>query len=261
MLLIKFVLPPQPGHEGNLFSKGEWVSGALMKRLACFAELEQREIDHLEQLCADVREVSEGDDLIAESDNPDQVFIQLEGWAYRYKILPDGQRQITGYLLPGDMCDVFVFILEKMDHGIGALSNVKFAAVTKQDILDIFDNFPKLARALWWSTLVDESILRQWLTNMGQRFAYERVAHIFCELWLRMKIIGEVEDDEFHLPVTQTQLGDTVGLTPVHVSRTLKRMRDQGLIELGKKQLKICNIAELKEIAGFNSDYLHLHQA
>lgn len=156
------------------------------------------------------------------------------------------------------MCDVFVFILEHMDHGIGALSDITYAAVSKQKIIDIFDSHPRIAKALWWSTLVDESILRQWLTNMGQRFAYERMAHIFCELWLRMKVVGLAADDEFHLPLTQNQLGDTIGLTPVHVNRTLQRMRNEGLVELDNKRLKICDIEKLKEIAQFNSEYLHM---
>ena len=234
------------------------MTSALHKRLSCFTELDQSELDHLDLLCGDVRTVKAGEDLIAESEKPEEVFIQLDGWAYRYKILSDGKRQITGYLLPGDLCDVFVFILRKMDHGIAALSDVTYAAASKQRILDIFDSHPRLAKALWWSTLVDESILRQWLTNMGQRFAYERMAHIFCELWLRMKVVGLAADDEFHLPLTQAQLGDTIGLTPVHVNRTLQRMRNEGLVELDHKRLKICDIAKLKEIAQFNSDYLHM---
>ena len=233
-------------------------TNALHKRLSCFTELDESDLAHLDRLCEDVRTVKVGEDLIGEREKPEEVFIQLEGWACRYKILPDGNRQITGYLLPGDMCDVFGFILEHMDHGIGALSDITYAAVSKQKIIDIFDSHPRIAKALWWSTLVDESILRQWLTNMGQRFAYERMAHIFCELWLRMKVVGLAADDEFHLPLTQNQLGDTIGLTPVHVNRTLQRMRNEGLVELDNKRLKICDIEKLKEIAQFNSEYLHM---
>ncbi|MDP4575692.1 Crp/Fnr family transcriptional regulator [Qipengyuania sp. G39] len=236
------------------------MSTPLERRLSCFTDLDENDRAILTGLCSDVRTLSAEDDLIEESAPPKQVFIQLEGWAFRYKLLPEGKRQITGYLLPGDICDPFVFVLKRMDHGIGALSDLKCAAVSKDQILEAFNSSPRIARGLWWSSLVDESILRQWLTNLGQRFAYERMAHIFCELWLRMTIVGLADEDEFHLPLTQNQLGDTIGLTPVHVNRTLQRMRSESLIEFEQRRLKICDIDKLKDIAEFNSDYLHLER-
>lgn len=234
------------------------MGSPLHKRLNCFTEMHPDDGAILDDLCSDVRTLSAGEDLIEESATPNNVFIQLEGWSCRYKLLPDGKRQIAGYLLPGDICDPFVFILKKMDHSIGALSDLKYAVASADQILQAFDASPRIAKALWWSSLVEESVLRQWLTNLGQRFAYERMAHIFCELWLRMTVVELAEDDEFNLPLTQGQLGDTIGLTPVHVNRTLQRMRSEGLIEFEQRRLKICDIDRLKDIAEFNSDYLHL---
>lgn len=232
----------------------------LLAKLQWFTDFEQRDRRLIEELCSDVREYRAGDDLIAESEQPHQVFVLLDGWAYRYKLLSDGSRQITAYMLPGDVCDIYVFILKQMDHSVGLLSNAKVALFDKDRLLRTMHESPRVAEALWWSTLVDESVLRQWIVNVGQRQAYERVAHLFCELGLRLKMVGLSDGREFYMPVTQAQLGDTIGLTPVHVNRTLQRMREEKLIELDSKLLKICDIDRLTQIASFDPNYLHLER-
>jgi CRP-like cAMP-binding protein len=234
------------------------MGNVLARKLSGFAELSAEDHARLDQLCARTFEVPAGDNLITEGDRPSNVFLLLEGWGYRYKLLEDGRRQIVAFLIPGDLCDIHIFILKRMDHSIGILCDAKVAALPKEAIIELMEQSPALNRALWWATLVDEAVLREWLVNAGQRDAYHRVAHLFCEMSVRMQRVGLAGGPSFHVPLTQEELGDTMGLTPVHVNRTLKRMRSEGLITLRGKQLEIHDVGRLMEIAGFNPNYLHL---
>jgi CRP-like cAMP-binding protein len=185
------------------------------------------------------------------------VHLILEGWAARYKILPDGRRQFTAFLIPGDFCDLHVTILKQMDHGILALTSVTVASIPHGEMNELTESRPELTRALWWATLVDEGVLRAWLVNLGRREAYERVAHLMCEMHARMKNVGLVHGGAFELPLTQEQLADALGLTAVHVNRMLKRLRDEGLIRTGSKTLTILDADALGKASGFDPSYLH----
>lgn len=234
------------------------MNNPLAAKLQNFTSLQADDLAALNRLCSDVRVHSRKRDLIKEGDRPEVVFRLVEGWAYRYKLLPDGKRQIMAYLVPGDLCDVHIFILKQMDHSIGLLSEAKVSAIPKEEMLELFEERPSLARALWWSTLTDEAVLREWLANMGQRDAYQRLAHLLAELWLRLKMVGRVDGHSFKLPVTQVDLGDTLGLTPVHVNRMLQRLRGEGLIELARGRLHIPDASRLMAVTAFEPNYLHL---
>jgi CRP-like cAMP-binding protein len=211
-----------------------------------------------EKLCINSRKHAQGTDLIVEGDKPKAVFLILKGWAFRYKHLKDGRRQIMAYLIPGDLYDIQIFLFEKMDHSIGLLSDALVVKIPSAEILDLMDRFPRIERALMWGTLVDEATLREWLLNVGQRFALQRVAHLFCELCVRLKVIGMVDDDDpFSLPLTQAELADTTGMTTVHINRTLQSLRKDKLISTSQGRLKILDFASLAEVAGFTETYLH----
>lgn len=232
----------------------------LISKLGRFIDLDEREIAALDQLARNPRRVKANADLITEGTKPENVFLLMEGWAFRYTLLENGARQIFAYLLPGDLCDVHVFMLDKMDHSIGLLSDAQVVTVPADEMLDIIDRFPRIERALWIATLVDEGTLRQWVVNIGQRKAFERIGNLFCELWVRMRSVGLVNDtNQFDLPLTQTELADTVGLTSVHVNRTLSRLREQKLIKLPGGRLTILEPERLAELTGFNEHYLRLH--
>ncbi|MGI8610670.1 MAG: Crp/Fnr family transcriptional regulator [Sphingomicrobium sp.] len=186
------------------------------------------------------------------------MFLLLEGWAYRYKSMVNGGRQIMAYLLPGDLCDVQIFLFEEMDHSIGLLSDALVAKIPAAEMLDLMDRYPRIERALMWATLVDEATLREWLLNVGQRDALQRIAHLFCELCVRLRVVKLVDEDHsFRLPLTQTELADTTGMTTVHVNRSLQRLRQDGLIISRQGRLTILDYKRLAEIAGFNATYLH----
>lgn len=236
------------------------MNNTLVSKLSRYIELDDSEIAALDQLARNSYPAEAHTDLIQEGTNPEHVFLLLEGWGYRYSLLRNGNRQIFGYLLPGDLCDVHVFMLDKMDHSVGLLSDAKVVRIPATEMLDLINRYPRVERALWIATLVAESTLRQWIVNLGQRDAFERTGHLFCELWQRMCAVRLVsENDQFRLPLTQTELADTLGLTSVHVNRTLQRLREGGYIALSKGQLTILNPKGLAEISGFDGHYLRVH--
>jgi len=176
----------------------------------------------------------------------------------RYKQLPDGRRQVLSLMLPGDLCDAHAFIHEPMDHSIAALTAVRYAEVSQADFEALLNDSPRLLRAMWWSELVTLSIQREWTTNIGQRQAYERIAHLLCETFARLQAIGLTRADSCDFPLTQGDIADATGLTPVHVNRMVQALRHDGLIELRDKRLTLLNPAKLRQVAGFNPAYLHL---
>lgn len=237
------------------------MPNALIRKLEVFAPLGDAEKHALDRLVVVPRAYRAGEDLIQEGEPPEAVFVVLEGWACRYKMLPDGQRQILAYILPGDTCDVFNSVLGMMDHSIGALGACKVVAMPQGELLAVLDRHPAIARAVQWTTLVDAATSREWLLNIGQRSGLARAAHLFSELLSRMGSIGLAPGDAFALPLTQTDLADTMGLTPVYVNRMLQRMRADGLITLERRRLTIHDPARLAEISAFTSRYLHLPQS
>ena len=168
-----------------------------------------------------------------------------------------GSRQITAFLVPGDFCDLHATILREMDHGILTLTPATVAYIPHQAMQDLPLNRPALARALWWATLVDEAVLRAWIVNIGRRDAYRGRRPSVCELHVRMRNVGLVEEGRFSLPLTQEELADALGLTPVHVNRVLQRLRKEGLITLQARRLTVDDPAGLREAAGFDPSYLH----
>lgn len=238
--------------------EGIIIFNPLTNKLSGFTNLTAEDRGALDNMVVDSVRRQAHTDLIRDGDRPSHVIIMLEGWAYRYKVLADGSRQIMAYLLPGDLCDPHIFILDKMDHSIGLLTNAKLAFIPRETIMGLTDCCPRIARGFWWSTLVDEAVLRHWLLNLGQRNAYDRIAHLFCELWDRLTQIGLRNGNQMEVPLTQEELGDTMGLTNVHINRMIKQMRKDGLIEMNNKCLRILDIERLRAIAGYDPTYLHL---
>ncbi|HEX2257132.1 MAG TPA: Crp/Fnr family transcriptional regulator [Afifellaceae bacterium] len=236
------------------------MSNPLILKLQHGADLTDEDRAMLESITARTREVGPREDLIREGDKPEHVRLVLEGFAFRYKMLPDGQRQITGYLVPGDFCDLHVWILGEMDHSIGTLTRCTIVEVPGETINELTARYPRIARALWWATLVEDAVTREALVGMGQRPADRQLAHFLCELLLRLQAVGRASETSYEFPVTQEDLGDTLGLSTVHVNRTLQKLRDDGLITLRGKALTIPDPDALKRFAGFNPNYLHLRR-
>ncbi|MCJ2138641.1 Crp/Fnr family transcriptional regulator [Methylobacterium sp. E-066] len=231
---------------------------ALTRKLESFEPLSDQARWALNGLVLKVRQVDARQDLIQEGDKPDNVLLILDGFACRYKVLPDGQRQIMALLVPGDFCDLNVFILDEMDHSIGTISTCQVVDIPRRAIDEITVHHPSIARAFWWCSLVDGAVLREWLVNMGGRSPVQRIAHLLCELLMRLEAVGRVTDNSYAFPLTQTEIADTMGLSDVHVNRTLRELRALGLIHLKYRVLTILDVERLKAFCLFTPNYLHL---
>jgi CRP-like cAMP-binding protein len=233
----------------------------LIRKLENFTRLSDEEKQAVKEITSNRKQIRSHQDIVPEGDLPEGAHLVLEGFACRYKMLPDGRRQIIGHFIPGDFCDLRVFILSEMDHTVGTISDVTVAYIPRKKIIELTDEFPRITQAFWWSTMVDEAITREWIVNVGKRTAFERVAHLLCEHFLRMRAVGLVDEENVEMPMTQAELADTVALSIVHVNRTLQRLRREGLIKLRGKHLTILDLPGLQEAAGFNPNYLHfLHK-
>ena len=236
------------------------MNNPFLAKLHHGATLGAPDIERIEQMTSRRRRVEAGVDLIAEGDRPETVHLILEGWACRYKMLPDGRRQIMSVLLPGDSCDLHVAILREIDHCVGVLSPALVVDIPRETITDIIARHPALTRALWWATLVDEAVEREWLVNMGQRHADRAMAHFFCELLARLRVIGLVRDCSYDVPLTQEDLGDVLGLTAIHVNRTLQQLRRDELVTMKGGRVTVLDEARLQRFSGFKDNYLHLNR-
>jgi CRP-like cAMP-binding protein len=237
---------------------GRHTENPLILKLESLATLSDDDRAVLEQISAKPHLVPAGTDLIREGDKPDGVYLILDGIACRYKLRASGARQIMAYLVPGDYCDLDVAMLKTMDHSIGTLSACQVVRIDLATIQGLLKDHPGITHALRLATLVDEATLREWLLNVGRRSADERIAHLMCELLLRLHAVGRTTGDGYALPITQEDLADTTGLTSVHVNRMLGTLKQRGLIELSGRQLQIVDRAGLEALAEFKPNYLHL---
>jgi CRP-like cAMP-binding protein len=233
----------------------------LLRRLEEYSELSAEAREALTTLSAK-RSIRIGArrDLIRQGATPLHVYLISQGWACRYKSLPDGRRQIVDFLIPGDLCDLNIYILSRIDHSIGAITALDVIEIPREELEAVTDSHPQITRALWWQELVSKSCHREWIVNVGARSAMERLAHLLCEMFLRLESIGATNGASCDFPLTQGDLADATGLTSVHVNRTLQRLRARGLITLVDRKLVIPDMAALKAIGLFNPDYLHLER-
>lgn len=232
----------------------------LVRKLAQFTTLSASDEAVLEAAGEEVITYASKQDIMSQGSVPDSVHLVMEGWAARYKTLPNGSRQIMALLIPGDLCDVQVTLLDKMDHSIGALTPCKVLHLSRKKLADLMRSSEQLQRALWWSTLVDEAILREWLVNLAGRPASQRLGHLICEMLLRSKAVGLGYENNFEMPLSQEELADTMGMSSVHMNRSLQDLRGQGLINSQGKRIFINDLAALMAFSGFDPIYLHRRQ-
>lgn len=237
------------------------ASSPFICKLEGFAILSDDDRWMLKRISTKPFDVGPDTDLVREGDKPDGVYLIMEGMACRHKRLENGARQIMAYLVPGDLCDLEVALLKRMDHTITTLSACKVVRLAPETVADIVRHHPAIARGLRISTLVDEATLREWLLNVGRRTATQRIAHLFCELYERLVVVGRVQQDSFGLPLTLVDLADTTGLSTVHVNRSMQELCREGLIDFKDGALTICDLPRLRAVAGFKADYLHLGAA
>jgi CRP-like cAMP-binding protein len=232
---------------------------AVFRKLDLFVRLSDEERDRLAAVLRKrVRRVGPRQDISMEGLPARNAIFMLRGWACRYKHLSDGRRQTMAYLLPGDACDLAVFGLPVLDHSLATIGPAQLAEVPRREILDLLDRCPGLARGFAMARVAAEAIGREWLVNLGQRSAAEKLAHLFCELSLRATSIGLCVDGRCPLPLTQIDLASATGMSIVHINRTLQELRASGLVRVESRQLHIVDPAGLRDIAQFDNTYLHV---
>lgn len=208
-------------------------------------------VSDIKEVGTDVTVVRAGTDLFVST-------ILVDGLMCRYKDLGNGERQITELHVPGDFVDLHSFPLKQLDHNVMSLVPCRIALVPHERIHAITETQPHLTRLLWFMTTLDAAIHREWQLSLGRRTSLARVAHVFCELHARLEIVGLAEGTTYRLPLTQVDLAECLGLTPIHVNRTLRELRSQGLVTFRSKLVSIDNYDDLKRLAEFSPDYLYL---
>lgn len=206
-----------------------------------------------------VRTIERSHFIVRERERATHACVMLSGYSVRSKLVRNGERQILAIHMKGDMVDLQNSLLEIADHSVQTLTACRIAMIPREEILRLSAERPRVGRALWIETLVEGSIAREWVANVGRRDARTRMAHLLCEFALRLKVAGIVEDGGFELPMTQEQLADATGLTAVHVNRTIKSLEADGLIKRpNPRAVRIGDWSTLAEAGDFDSNYLHL---
>ncbi|HYD39064.1 MAG TPA: Crp/Fnr family transcriptional regulator [Allosphingosinicella sp.] len=199
--------------------------------------------------------------IVREGDIATHACVLRSGFAFRHKIVGSGGRQILAIHMTGDLIDLQNSLLGFADHGVQALTTAEVALIPREAIVKLAFDRPAIGMALWKDTLVDGSIFREWVANVGRRDARTRLAHLLCEFALRLEATGEGELTRWELPMTQEHLGDCTGLTSVHINRTLKGLERDELISRSSRSVTIENWKRLAEAGDFESGYLHLGDA
>jgi CRP-like cAMP-binding protein len=247
------------------YADGHWQPSRWRSTLnPLIAKLEQydRLSDVERQLIAEAvtrqRAVAKGEDMVREGDRPTECTILFTGLAARYNVLENGKRQITAIHVPGDFVDLHSFFMKQMDHAVMAITPCTTGLVPHEFVREVTESHPHLTRLLALHLSVDAAVHRHWIVSLGRRPALEQAAHLLCELFLRLKVVGLTEGYGFKLPLTQAEVGDTLGLSTVHVNRVVQELRKEGLITWRADTLVIEDWPRLQQLAQFDPTFLSL---
>jgi CRP-like cAMP-binding protein len=230
----------------------------MIRKLESIFTLTDDERQALETLPMQVNVIKDDQDLVREGDRPTRSCVILSGFTATYKITGEGKRQIVSFGIAGDIPDLQSLHLKTLDISIGTLTPCRVGFIQHEALREICTRYPRIAAAFWRETLIEGAIFREWVLNVGRREAYNRMAHVLCELLVRLRAVGLAEDHGCNLPITQGEFADAMGITTVHVNRVLQQMRAEGLIELKGDRLNIPNWEQLKQVGDFDPTYLHL---
>jgi CRP-like cAMP-binding protein len=229
----------------------------LVRRWSQHAELKPEDRNALLKLPFTRKTFHKEAYIVREGQRATDCALLLRGFAYRQKLLGDGSRQIISIHIPSEFVDLQNGLLGVADHSVQSLDRCEIAVVPRAAVLDMVNTSPALRMAMWIDTLIDASIFREWVVNVGRRDARTRIAHLLCELAFRLEKIGAGRAGMFDFPLTQEQLADCTGLTAVHTNRTLQSLRKDGLIQLSAKSLSILDWEGLQAVGDFDELYLH----
>jgi CRP-like cAMP-binding protein len=236
------------------------VHSLIIRQVESLSQLAEDDRLAIKRLPIRTRLIEENRDVFREGQAPGECSVIVSGLACRYKIVAGGRRQIISFHFAGDMPDLQSLLLDRMDHSLCVLTRAEVAYIPREAIRALAAERPTLGAAFYRQAMVDGSISREWIANVGRRFALERVAHLICECFARMQAVGLADERKFQLPVTQGELGDATGLSNVHINRTMQSLRKAGLLVTTGKVHTIPSWSRLREAADFNPSYLHILQ-
>jgi CRP-like cAMP-binding protein len=236
------------------------ASAPLIRKLESIFRLTTEEEQAIRELPIHVRELREDRDVVREGDRPSQCGLLIDGFVCRYQSMGDGRRQIMSFHIPGDIPDLLSLHLPVMDHSLGTLAPSKIGFIPHRDMQLLIRSHPRLGDAFWRDTLIDAAVFRAWMMGIGRRSAYARIAHLFCELVLRIRSVGLATGYSIRLPLTQEEVADALGLSTVHVNRVVQELRANGLITWSAKVLTVNDWEGLQQAGEFDPTYLHIRQ-
>lgn len=233
---------------------------AHLKKLRVRDDISAEEEQAIREMIVDVRDVPADRVVIRRGQELKESIMLIDGWAARTKDLRDGGRQISELQFSGDFTDLHAFTLKRLDHNIATLTPSRFAVAPHDRIKAALERFPHLARIYWMMTNIDAAIHREWTVSLGRRSAISRMAHLFCEIFERLRIVGLTDGLSYDFPLTQQELGECLGLTSVHINRTLQSLRKLDMITVEDRRVDILDLPGLQSLADFNPDYLYLEK-
>ncbi len=231
---------------------------AHLKKLRARDSISAEEEQAIRGLVSEVVDIPQDRTPIRHGDELHQSMLLLSGWMARAKDLPSGQRQLAELNVPGDFVDLHGFTLKRLDHDLITVSRCRIALVPHERLKDMTERYPHLVRVFWLMTNIDAAIQREWTLSHGRRTAIGRMAQLFCELNVRLGLVDLSHNDSFDFPLTQVELSECLGLTSVHVNRTLQELRRRGLVEFHNRRVTILDLSLLKDVAEFDPAYLYL---
>lgn len=228
----------------------------LIRRLLYLQSLNMEEIAVLMKMHEHARFIDERTIFLHQGNTQKKCMIVTKGWAYRFKELSDGNRQVINYYLPGDIISPFAVIVPKIGHSVASITLLEVCVFEPEYLVELFATQPKLGLLYGWMLGRDDSMVAEQVVRVGRRSAYKRTAHLLLELFHRLKVIGETENEAFYLPVSQQLLADTLGLSFVHMNRTLRKLRMDNLISKDSKEIRLLDIDKLKQHAEYETCYM-----
>jgi CRP-like cAMP-binding protein len=234
------------------------VSKLAATRLWVSAGLELADLDAIARACGNIRTVKSGTKLRGQNAPASEIHILLDGWAARYKIMADGARFISGLAVPGDICDLGALSFAKLNYGVTMISAGTIAVLPRQQFEALIGSNPAIANAFSSLARIESSIFMEWAASIARRPALHRVAHLLCELLLRLTAVGKINGHSYDLTVSQEQMADALGLTPPHVNRMFRLLRSMDLIFVQNRKVRIYDWLGLSDLCHFQPSYLNL---
>lgn len=232
------------------------VESALVRKLGSFVRLSSFELQFLAEIQSSCRSIPRSTELVHEGQTGHRAYILQEGWASCYKLLPDGGRQIITFSLPGDCLGLRSVLLRTSDHSFATITDALVSEVPAQRMMAVFHDQPRLGAAILWAASRDEAMTVEHLVNIGRRSAIQGMAHLILELCERLQLVGLATPNGFDCPLNQHAFADALGLSAIHVNRTLRQLRERGLVTLSAHRIAIHDPKLLRELAEYSSGYL-----